>query len=93
MASTTSLNSIPVPGQNVNSKPFTSQLTRANALPQQPPMNANNNAVGTPRFPGMNFNPALPPNSMPQPQGFNKFTSFPTMQQPGELTAHSCNQT
>lgn len=81
MTTTANMSTAPVPGQNVNSKPFTSQLTRTNPLPPQAPVNQNNNA--TARYPSMGFNPAIPPNSLAQQQGFNnKFNTFAGLQQP-----------
>lgn len=71
--------SAPVPGQNVNSKPFTSQLTRTNAHPPQQQVNQpNTNMAAAPqRFPTMTFNNTVPPNTAAPPQQFNnKFNNF-----------------
>lgn len=68
----------PVPGQNVNSKPFTSQLTKMNPQHAQPPVNQPSaNMPGPQRFPTMTFNSNLPPNTAAAPQQFNnKFNNF-----------------
>ncbi|KAL4218896.1 cell differentiation [Mactra antiquata] len=69
----------PVPGQNVNSKPFTSQLTKMNPQHAQPPVNQPTANLAAPqRFPTMTFNSNLPPNSAAgAPQQFNnKFNNF-----------------
>ena len=75
---TTTVASAPVPGQNVNSKPFTSQLTRTNPPPPQPPVNQPNTNMAAPqRFPTMTFNNQVPSNTgAPQQQFNNKFNSF-----------------
>lgn len=75
---TSTVASAPVPGQNVNSKPFTSQLTRTTAPPPQPPVNQPNTNMGGPqRFPTMTFNNSVPPNTVAPPQQFNnKFNNF-----------------
>jgi len=68
------------PGQNVNSKPFTSQRTMANQPPPHGLSHGGN--PGGQRFPppgagGLGFNPAMPPSSMPQQAQFNnKFNNF-----------------
>ena len=67
MTSTTS-NTHPIPGQNVNSKPFMSQLTR-NSIPPQPQAHPGNSlAAQTQSHPPTLGQTNITPLAQPQPQ-------------------------